>query len=104
MRQVFLITVAAALSLAGVSSATAQTAPKTAAPFSELLHSGFKIVSAFIFPGDGASDNSAKNPPVTVTLIKETSVAVCVVSLGGYQTLGTAKWTDDAGRCDVRTF
>ncbi len=101
MRRTILTALVPVLSLVALSGAAAQTATKTAQPFGDLVRAGFKVVSAFLIPGE---INANKSPTVTVTLTKETSVAVCVVGLGDYQTIGSAKWTDEASRCDIRKF
>ena len=87
--------------LARISSAIAQTTPKTSVSFSELVRGGFKIVSTVLAPAGSTTDNHAA---VVVTLTRETSVAICTVNVSNYENFGTVKWPDEAERCDVRKF
>jgi hypothetical protein len=80
----------------GIAQAQAPAQPS----FTALLSGGFKVVATVFVPGDANPD---KNPSVVVTLQKDSSVAVCVFSLGGWENLRTTPRATDANACDIRT-
>jgi hypothetical protein len=95
--------------IAGILASLCCTIPSLAQPqapapaqpaFTALLSSGFKIAATVFVPGDANPD---KNPSVVVTLQKDSSVAVCVFSLGGWENLRTTPRATDVNACDVRT-
>jgi hypothetical protein len=79
----------------------ANAAPAPSQSFAELIHSGYRIISTFLVPPDVNPNHLAT---VTVTLTRDTSVAICVMNLGNYQSIASKPWPDDKTRCDIRSF
>jgi hypothetical protein len=66
--------------------------------FRSLLSEGYAVVSTTYVAAEAFT---SKNPALLVTLQKQTVVAVCTFSPGGWETISNSSGVDDQKACDV---